>query len=106
MAAAAQTAPVRAPGVIARRIAGETILVPSRRRAREMALFTLNEVGTFLWERLDGRRGAATLARDVAETFDVGAEQAERDVRAFLVALAEAGCAEDAAAGAAGEEGP
>lgn len=86
----------RAPGVIARRIAGETILVPSRRRAREMALFTLNEVGSFVWERLDGHRAADALAGDVARHFAVEPERAERDLREFLDALAAAGCAESA----------
>lgn len=85
--------PSRADGVIARRIAGETILVPSRRRAREMALFTLNEVGTFVWEQLDGSRDANAIAERVAERFDVGVEQARDDLCAFFDALAEAGCA-------------
>ena len=52
-----QVAHARQPGVISRSIAGETILVPARRRASEMALFTLNEVGSFVWERLDGQIG-------------------------------------------------
>lgn len=77
----------RASGIVARRIAGETILVPARRRAREMALFTLNEVGTFLWERLDGARDEAALASDVIGHFDVDAEQARADVATYLADL-------------------
>lgn len=86
------TGPMRLSGVIARRIADETILVPSTRRAREMALFTLNEVGTFVWEQLDGRRDAASLACEVAKHFDVAGAEAERDVVAFLAELGAAGC--------------
>ena len=82
----------RDPGVIARRIAGETILVPTTRRAREMALFTLNEVGTFLWERLDETSSAVELARSVVEHFEVDEARASRDVLDFLAELESAGC--------------
>lgn len=88
----------REPGVIARQIAGETILVPTRRRAREMALFTLNEVGSFVWERLDGSASLTEIAEAVAEHFEVGADQATRDVRDFAGELSRSGCARAPAA--------
>ncbi len=84
----------RDPGVIARRIAGETVLVPTRRRAREMALFTLNEVGTHVWERLDGETSFAALVDAVTEAFEVDRDHAEADVARFLAALGDAGCAQ------------
>lgn len=87
----------RTPGVIARRIAGETILVPVTRRAQDMGLFTLNEVGTFLWERLDGTRAAADLAAELTGAYDVDAGTARRDVEAFLALLVGAGCAGEVA---------
>ncbi len=83
----------RAPGVIARTIAGETILVPVRRRAQEMGLFTLNEVGTFVWERLDGHRPLAGIASEVAEAFLVDRARAADDVLAFASELERSGCA-------------
>src|SRR6516164_391051 len=52
----------RASGVVARTIAGETILVPVRRRAQEMGLFTLNGVGTFVWQALDGTHSLGEIA--------------------------------------------
>lgn len=82
----------REPGVIARQIAGETILVPTRRRASEMALFTLNEVGTFIWELLDGEIDLAGIADEVAETFEVEPATARTDVDEFVTALSQAGC--------------
>jgi hypothetical protein len=95
-----QTDPVHArePGVIARRIAGETILVPARRRAREMALFTLNEVGTWIWERLDGRTPRGAIVAELVERFDVDAPRAARDVESFVAELASAGCVREEAA--------
>ena len=61
----------RAPGVVARTIAGETILVPVRRRAQEMGLFTLNGVGTFVWQALDGAHSLREIAGAVATAFEV-----------------------------------
>ncbi len=83
----------RSPGVVARRIAGETILVPVTRRAQEMGLFTLNEVATFVWEQLDGTRTVGALAREVVDAFEVDLATATRDLRELLSLLAQAGCA-------------
>ena len=92
MTASESVAPRREEGIIARRIADETILVPATRRAREMALFTLNEVGTFVWEHLDGATEIDRLAALVAGEFEVDALRAEADVRRFLADLEAAGC--------------
>lgn len=86
------------PGIVTRRIAGETILVPVCSRAREVALLTLNEVGTFVWERLDGRRTLLDLAGEVAAAFEVDAERASSDLVAFAAQLVDAACAREAAA--------
>ena len=83
----------RASGVVARTIAGETILVPVRRRAQEMGLFTLNGVGTFVWEALDGRRSLREIAGAVASAFEVDAGRALADVAAFGADLERTGCA-------------
>lgn len=85
----------RTPGVIARRIAGETILVPVNQRAEDMALFTLNEVGTFVWERLDGSHSLGAIAAAITDHFEVEAARASSDVLAFLDLLAEVGCAHE-----------
>jgi hypothetical protein len=86
----------RAPGVVARCIAGETLLVPVRRRAQEMGLFTLNETGSFVWERLDGRAPLEEIANALAGAFVVGAADALAHVAAFATDLVGAGCAVEA----------
>ncbi len=83
-------------GVVAREIAGETLLVPVRHRAQEMGLFTLNEVGTFLWSRLDGTRSPDALVREVLARFDVDEARVRVDLGEFLGQLREAGCLEEA----------
>ncbi|HYB13218.1 MAG TPA: PqqD family protein [Myxococcota bacterium] len=83
----------RAPGVVARTIAGETILVPVRRRAQEMGLFTLNAVGTFVWRALDGTRSLQEIASAVAHAFEVDPDRALSDVSSFAADLERTGCA-------------
>ena len=85
---------VPAPDVVARDIAGEHLLVPVRSGIAGIdCLFTADEVGSFLYARLDGRRDAAALAALVAEEFDVAEERALSDVLEFLEALCDAGLA-------------
>jgi hypothetical protein len=83
----------RASGVVARTIAGETILVPVRRRAQEMGLFTLNGVATFVWEALDGVRSLREIAGEVSSRFEVDPAQALADLAAFAGDLERTGCA-------------
>jgi hypothetical protein len=49
--------------------------------------FQLNEVGLFIWERLDGRMSLDEMVHAVAEMFHVTREQALGDVRAFVQQL-------------------
>jgi hypothetical protein len=51
-------------------------------------IHVLDEVGTFLWTQLRNSRSTEDLAKSVCEEYDVGPGCAERDVRAFVDALA------------------
>ncbi len=53
-------------------------------------LHTLNPVGTFVWERCDGRT-VGEVAEAVASHWGVDRERALRDVEAFVAELAAAG---------------
>src|SRR5882672_10156327 len=90
-----------APDVVARNIAGEHLLVPVRSGAAQMDyLFTADEVGSFIYALLDGRRTAPEIALLVTHEFDVTPERAQSDVVAFLETLLDARlvqAAEDAA---------
>jgi hypothetical protein len=77
---------------VTRRIAGETIIVPvSGTVANLDAVYTLNEVGSFVWQRLDGDRSAREMAVAVAREYDVAVEEAIRDVEELFGALEAAG---------------
>jgi len=79
---------------VTRRIAGETILVPVTGQVADLdAVYTLNEVGSFIWYLLDGRRSAQAIADAVCAEYDVTADEAARDVDELLTALEARGLA-------------
>jgi len=81
--------PLGCPDVVARTVAGETLLVPVRGGVAECDhVFILNATGSFLWPLLDGTRGVNVLAGEVAEAFaGVEPTAARTDVESFLAAL-------------------
>ena len=85
---------VRSRGIVARTIAGETILVPVTRRAQDMGLLTLNEVGSFVWERLASAQDVDALTRSVCEHFVVSPDEARSDLEPFVAQLHDTGCIE------------
>ena len=82
----------RAARIIARRVAGETVLVPLDSRASDpefkgARLYVLNETGEFLWSLLDSPRSSTDLARNLTREFMTAEDRALADVETFLVAL-------------------
>ena len=86
----------RAGSVIARRVAGETVLVPLAARTpdpefKSARLYVLNETGEFLWALLDSPRSSADLARNLTREYETAAGRAHSDVEVFLAALRDIG---------------
>src|SRR4029079_19221442 len=82
----------RAGSVIARRVAGETVLVPLAARTSDpeykaARLYVLNETGEYLWSLLDNPRSSSELAQNLTDVFETAADPAHSDVEAFLSAL-------------------
>lgn len=74
--------------VVARRIGGETILVPVRAHVAELdSVYTLNEVGSLIWDRLDGHTKPDQIAEAVCKAYNVRPDEATRDLREFLRSL-------------------
>ena len=83
----------RNPDIVARRVGGETLLVPTGSSlADRQCLFTLNDTGTFLWGLLAAPRTFARLLAALVEAFEVKRARAERDLRRFLADLESQGC--------------
>lgn len=78
----------RASHIVTRRVAGELILVPVSPRINENScLYTLDEVGAFLWEQLDGTRTGHDLIESLKLSYTVDSVRAEADIRHFLEEL-------------------
>ncbi len=71
------------PEVVGRKVDNEAVVVLPEKGKVEV----LNEVGAFIWERVDGNRTLGDIAEDVCQTFDVEPAQAERDVLEFATDL-------------------
>ena len=70
---------------IFRKIVEEIILVPIKQNVAEMeAVFTLNEVGAFLWEQLGQPLSLSELHNAVLNEFEADPASVLEDIEAFL----------------------
>lgn len=75
----------RNPQIVKRRIAGDVILVPiSDPIAKQQRIFSLNEMGEYIWDRLDGNLCLAEILETVLQKFAVNEAQAKEDVMHFM----------------------
>jgi len=73
-----------------RRIEGETILVPIRSNVGDLDhIYSLNEVGAFIWNAFDGSKDLAALKALLASEYQVSDAEAEADLLFFVQELEE-----------------
>lgn len=78
----------KSPNIVSRKIADEVILVPIRQNVGDLeSIYTLNEVGAFIWECVDGKRHVKEIKELIVEAFDVSEEEAEKDLIDFIQQL-------------------
>jgi len=71
--------------IVARKIAGEMLLVPIRGNLADMQrIFALNPVGEFIWNHLDGKKTVKSIRDTLLEEFDVEQAEAETDITEFI----------------------
>jgi hypothetical protein len=75
--------------VVAREIEGELIIVPLVAGIGDLEdeLFTLNETGRAIWDRLDGDRNLREVVADLVADYDAPAGDIERDVLGLVEEL-------------------
>ena len=75
--------------VVAREIEGELIIVPLVAGIGDMEdeLYTLNDTGKAIWDRLDGARALSGVGSALAEDYDAAPGEIERDVRGLVEEL-------------------
>jgi hypothetical protein len=80
------------PNVVSRKISGEQILVPVRKKAADVAaIFVLNETGARIWSLLDGQHSLGEIADMLAQEYEVKPEAARADVAQVVGELYELG---------------
>ncbi len=76
---------VRSQSVVARVVAGETLIVPVRAKVGDLAsIYSFNGTGTLIWKLLETPKTVAELATAIAQEYEVEPAQAERDVTEFV----------------------
>jgi hypothetical protein len=68
--------------VVAREIEGELVIVPLTSGIGDMEdeLYTLNDSGKAIWDRLDGKRSLANIIDELIAEYDVERNEIEVDV--------------------------
>jgi hypothetical protein len=78
----------RTPAVVTREIVGERILVPIRHNVGDLeSIYTLNETASHVWSLLDGQTSVREIRDRIVDEFEVGAEEAERDLLELLAQM-------------------
>lgn len=71
------------PNLVTRDIDGEVvIMIPAKGK-----VLALNEVGSFIWNRINGSNSIEDILNAVCHEFDVNREQAAVDVDDFITLL-------------------
>lgn len=88
----------RSPSVVARVVAGETLIVPAQAKVGALAtIYTLNGTAALVWHLLESPRTVEELAAALAAEYEVEAERAERDITEFVGEMKSVGLVEVAA---------
>ncbi len=83
---------IKGTDLTTRRIAGETLIVPIRGHVGDLdAIFTLNDVGSRVWQLIDEPLTVAEIAEAISNEYEVTQDEAERDVLELLVSMEAAG---------------
>ena len=86
---------VRSESVVARVVAGETLIVPIRAKVGDLAsIYSFNGTGSLIWKLLESPRTVEQLATAVAQAYEVEPAQAERDATNFVNEMKSAGLVE------------
>jgi hypothetical protein len=82
----------RNPDYIFRKIVDELVLIPIHKDVADMdSIFSLNEVGAFIWEQLANPINMEDLKKSIFKEFDVESEALSEDVQSFISDLSEFG---------------
>jgi|SRR5581483_8301013 len=82
----------RNDSLVTRDLAGEKVIIPIRGKVGDLGnIYTLNGVGSDVWNLLDGTRDVRTIIAALGEQYEVDFETLSLDVQALLVDLQQEG---------------
>ena len=77
---------------IIREIAGDHVIVPTGTAVMNFnGLIMVNEVGAFLWEKLQEDTTLESLTENVLEEYEIDEKTARKDIEEFIYKLQEGG---------------
>lgn len=79
--------------VITRQIEGELVIVPMISGVGDLnsQMYSLNETGTAVWEKLDGKTRLEDIIRDLAKEYNTSYDQAKADILDIMELLEKMG---------------
>ena len=79
--------------IVSREIEGELLIVPLVAGMGDMEdeLFTLNETGKVIWERLGGQKSLKNVVEELSADFEAPVGEIEEDVVGFVAELLKRG---------------
>ena len=90
---------VRSELILARIVAGETLIVPVNARVGDLvSICSFNGTAALIWKLLETAKTVTELATALTQAFEVESERAERDVAELVDAMKAVGLVEVPAA--------
>ena len=73
---------VPSENIVAREVQGEFIIIPITSGIADIEdeLFSLNETGKAIWEKLDGKKTLDDVIKDLSSEFEVSSDELQMDV--------------------------
>lgn len=88
-----QVALRKSGNIVSRQIDSEVILVPIRQKIGDLqCIYTTNDIGSFIWELIDGNRTFQDILDVIVSEYDVAPDEARADLEEFINHLVETGC--------------
>lgn len=73
----------------------ELLLIPLKNNVADFNQYlVLNELGAFIWERIDLHATIEKLKQEIAQDFDASPEQIEHDLTKFMAQLYQYTCSQ------------
>jgi methyltransferase-like protein len=71
--------------IVTTRTGNEYVLVPIANNIADMnSMYTLNETGAFIWERIDGKKSVEDIINEMMNEYEVDYDTASGDVFSFI----------------------